>query len=190
MLDVYLQCPTIKSANHTLRLAKVEDAPGLLKVYSDERNLPYFNSDNCHGDNFHYTTLEKMRQVIQWWNEVYDQQGFVRWTILNEADEPVGTVELFHRDAADAYTDCGLLRLDLCRECEKLAVISDILTALVPQTFSMFDCSIIATKIPPYAEERAAAFREHGFRPSDAPLVNPEGTEYWHYWIKSKEERA
>ena len=30
-----------------------------------------------------------------------------------ETHEAIGTIELFHRDAADYFTDCGLLRLDI-----------------------------------------------------------------------------
>ena len=33
-----------------------EDKADLLKVYSDEKSVPFFNSDNCGGDDFYYTT--------------------------------------------------------------------------------------------------------------------------------------
>ena len=36
----------------------------ILKIYSDKNALPFFNSDNCHGDNFYYPTKEKMDSAI------------------------------------------------------------------------------------------------------------------------------
>lgn len=82
-----------------------------MKVYSDKKALPFFNSDNCGEDDFYYTTEERMEQAINYWLYEYDREGFVRWAIVSkETDEVIGTIELFHRDAEDYFTDCGLLR--------------------------------------------------------------------------------
>jgi len=39
---------------------------------------------------------------------------FVRWTvILNDTNEKIGTIEMFHRIAEDGFNHYGLLRIDL-----------------------------------------------------------------------------
>lgn len=68
MIDIYQECPIYKKKLITLRLVMMEDADELLNCYSDEKAVPFFNSDNCHGDNFHYTTLERMREAINFWD--------------------------------------------------------------------------------------------------------------------------
>ena len=60
MGDVYSVCPTFEDASYFLRFVTEEDSKDLLEVYSDKRALPFFNSDNCHGDNFYYPTKEAM----------------------------------------------------------------------------------------------------------------------------------
>ena len=112
MPDVYTHCPTLTGLTLTLRPVAMEDAEALLRVYGDETRIPFFNSDNCHGDNFHYATLERMRQAIRFWLDSYAHRYFVRWTVT-AAGTPVGTVECFHRVAEDAYGGCALLRIDL-----------------------------------------------------------------------------
>ena len=64
MTDVYEKCPIIETDKVLLRPACKEDSVQLLKIYSDKNALPFFNSDNCHGDNFYYPTKEKMDSVI------------------------------------------------------------------------------------------------------------------------------
>ena len=60
--DVYQNCPDYENEHYLLRLVKIEDKADLLKVYSDEKAVPFFNSDNCGGDDFHYTTESRMEQ--------------------------------------------------------------------------------------------------------------------------------
>lgn len=64
MVSPYEKCPIYENENYLLRLVEASDAPDLLLVYSDEKAVPYFNSDNCNGDDFHYTTLERMQSAI------------------------------------------------------------------------------------------------------------------------------
>ena len=61
MVDPYEKCPVYENKNYLFRLVETSDASDLLAVYSDERAMPFFNSDNCNGDDFHYTTLERMQ---------------------------------------------------------------------------------------------------------------------------------
>ena len=51
-MDVYEKCRSLKSDRFLLLLVRQEDAEDFLHVYSDRNTLPFFNSDNCHGDNF------------------------------------------------------------------------------------------------------------------------------------------
>ncbi len=47
--NVYQSCPVLENERFMLRLLEEKDAKELLRVYSDKRALPFFNSDNCHG---------------------------------------------------------------------------------------------------------------------------------------------
>lgn len=125
--DVYEECPTYVKALITLRKTSKDDLEELFKCYSDEKAVSLFNSDNCHGDNFHYTTLEKMRQAIDFWEYSYKSRQFVRWTvILNDTNEKIGTVEMFHRVAEDEFNHYGVLRVDIKSKHEIQTIIEDI----------------------------------------------------------------
>ena len=54
MSDVYENCPAFENDKFLLRFSQLDDAEDLVSVYSDKNALPFFNSDNCHGDNFYY----------------------------------------------------------------------------------------------------------------------------------------
>jgi hypothetical protein len=58
----------------------------------------------------------------------------------------VGTTELFHREAQDFYTHCGLLRLDLRSDYKKADFITETLGLILPMTYELFHCDMIATK--------------------------------------------
>ena len=184
-MDVYETCPILKSKHFTLRLVERGDAPALLKVYSDEKAVPLFNSDNCHGDDFHYATLERMLQAVDFWLDSYKHRYFVRWTIL-EGNEPIGTVELFHREGTDAFNHHGLLRLDLRSDKENAAVIGELLALLSFHAYDLFGCAILATKSPAFASERCQALRAQGYMPSASLLIGWDGTEYGDYWVRAK----
>lgn len=49
-MNPYENCPVFEGANYLLRLVEPDDAPSLLTMYSDEKSLPLFNSDNCTYD--------------------------------------------------------------------------------------------------------------------------------------------
>ena len=93
--NVYEKCPVYQEEVVTLRQTAPEDAEELLRCYSDEKAVPFFNADNCFSD-FHYTTLEQVQGVIARWNDAYQRKLWVRWTIIgNNSKEKVGTVEMF-----------------------------------------------------------------------------------------------
>lgn len=184
MVDVYKKCPNYENEYYMLRLTNKEDKADLLKVYSDEKSVPFFNSDNCGGDDFHYTTENRMGQAIEYWLWEYKRQGFVRWTIVSKAtNEAIGTIELFHREANDYFTNCGLLRLDIRSDYEIASEIVSILKLIIEPTYTLFHCDKIATKGITSATERISALRSLGFKLSEEKLIGHDGTEYDSYFV-------
>jgi hypothetical protein len=183
MNNVYVNCPEFENKRFKLRFISIEDCDDLLKVYSDKEAVPLFNSDNCNGDDFYYTTSERMKQALDYWKFAYDDKGFVRWSIVDKKDNAViGTIELFHRDSKDYFNNCGLLRLDLRSDYEKEDNIIDILNLIIDKTYSLFECNMIATKAISIASERINALNKLNFLPTENKLVGHDGTEYSSYY--------
>lgn len=172
MINPYENCPVFETQKYRLRFVEVSDAPDLLRVYSDEMAVPYFNSDNCGGDDFYYTSLERTQRAIVYWHREYDRQGFIRWSVVDKSIfQVIGTIELFNRRADDYFNDCGLLRLDLRSDYEYKEAIYDILSLITPPAFDLFDCRMIATKIPGVAMERKRAAEQLGFTATEETLT-------------------
>lgn len=188
MTDVYDNCPSYENQNYLLRMVHKEDVSDLLKVYSDEKAVPFFNSDNCGGDDFHYTSVQRMEQAVDYWLWEYDRRGFVRWTIISKrSDEAVGTIELFHRNAEDYFTDCGLLRLDLRSDYETADEIVDMLEPIIGPAYELFECDKLATKAIDSAVERISALKRLGFERSHERLIGHDGTEYASYFTRERQ---
>jgi len=184
MRDVYEFCPQFENEKFLLRLISSEDASDLLKVYSDAEAVPFFNSDNCNGDDFHYKSLERMKQAVDFWIFSYKERYFVRWTIIDkETKEAIGTIELFHREADEHFYECGLLRLDLRSDYEDAGQIADIISLIKDATYDLFYCNIIATKAVTEATERLLALCELGFVASEKVMIGKDGTKYGDYYI-------
>lgn len=187
MQNVYEKCPVLENESFRLRLVQEQDAKELLKVYSDEMAVPFFNSDNCYGADFHFTRMEEMEGTIRAWLSEYEGRGFVRWSVIDKAsEEVVGTIELFHRDAEDFFTSCGVLRLDLRSDYEEKETIAQILMLITEPAYEMFECSMIATKAIPAAKERRRALEETGYCTTEEKVIGHDGTEYGDYWICRK----
>ena len=170
--DIYEMCPSYQKNLITLRQTCMEDAEELLKCYSDQKAVPFFNSDNCHGDNFHYTTVDRMKQAIEFWDFSYQNKYFVRWTVVLKAtNEKIGTIEMFHRYAEDEFKHYGVLRIDLQSSYETPTVIGEILTIAKENFFEAFDVKAILTKAIPETTERIAALIDKGFVPLNKKLV-------------------
>lgn len=170
--SVYEICPTYKKQIITLRKTMKEDAEDLLKCYSDEKAVPLFNSDNCDGDDFHYTTIEKMRQAIDFWEFSYSNRYFVRWTvILNSTSEKIGTIEMFHRVAEDEFNNYGILRIDLQNEHETQPILENILSVANEFFYKAFDVNAILTKAIPTANERISALNTMGYKPINKKIM-------------------
>ena len=184
MKDVYREVPRFENNAFLLRAVIPEDAEALLAVYSDKNALPFFNSDNCHGDNFYYPTRERMVQALDFWRFSYEQGYFVRWSIVDKTiGKAVGTVELFTRSADDGLSG-AVLRLDLRSDYENCGIIENLLNLLLPRVPEYFSDTVI-TKAPIYAVERSAALQRLGFSPSEHLLVGHDGYAYNGYWVKN-----
>ena len=182
-MNIYKTCPEVRNERFLLRLVTQQDCADLLKVYSDLKAVPLFNSDNCNGDDFHYTTLERMQQAMSFWIWSYENGWFVRLSIVDLSTKcAVGTIELCYRDSEDT----GVLRLDLHSDYEKEAVISEIFSLVVEPSYEWIGCSRLITKARPIAEGRISALTAFGFTPADAPLIGHDGTEYGDYFERMK----
>lgn len=185
MENVYKSCPTYENEDYILRMVSKEDKLDLLKVYSDKKAAALFNSDNCGGDTFYYTTESRMEQAIDYWFFEYGRAGFVRWTIVSKkSNEAIGTIELFHRNADDYFTNCGLLRLDIRSDYESASEIVKILGLILEPAYELFHCKIIATKAIPLAAERIKGLKILGFEPADEKLIGHDGTKYDSYFVR------
>nr|WP_302600097.1 GNAT family protein [uncultured Cellulosilyticum sp.] len=183
MYEVYKNCPVLESKKYLLRLVGLKDTDDLLKVYSDVQAVPYFNSDNCNGDDFFYKTFERMEEAVKFWLWAYKQKGFVRWAVVDkDNDKAIGTIELFNRQSEDAFNDCGVLRLDLRSDYEKKQHIFEILSLIVPKAYELFGCHKVITKAKSFAVERIQALKLIGFNETQDKLVGHDGTEYGEYW--------
>lgn len=164
--DIYLHCPVYERNLIKLRRVELEDAKDLLNCYSDERAVTCFNSDNCHGDDFHYTTLTRMTEAVQFWCDSYDNRYFVRWSIvLKKTNEVIGTVEMFHGEDNESYSPCGVMRIDLASKYEKKEYLREIISIATDNFYLNFKVSHILTKTFETAPERTEVLEEAGFEP-------------------------
>lgn len=183
-IDVYEQIPVMEGDNFLLREIEDADAEDLLKVYSDKDAVLLFNSDNC-VNGFYYASIEEMKDTIAFWKREYQSRYYVRWAIIEKnANQAIGTIELFNRSAKDYFNNCGLLRLDLRSDYEKQDIIEDILGIIIPETKDMFACEIIASKAIPIAEERIKALEQMGFYLSEEAVIGHDGTKYGSYFVR------
>ncbi len=183
-MNPYEKCPVLQNENYLLRFVEIEDVPDLYLVYSDEKAVPLFNSDNCVNE-FHCTSLEHMKQTIEFWQHEYQKKYYVRWTIGDKnTHHAIGTIELFNRKANDYFNDCGLLRLDLRSDYEYSDKITEILSLILMPAFDLFECKMIATKVPEFAAERKNAVDKMGFVLSEEVLVGGHnGKVYTDYYV-------
>ncbi len=166
MYKIYEKCPTFRNKMITLRLTNEEDTLELLNCYSDEKAAPLFNSDNCRGDTFYYTTAERMKQTMDFWKFSYETKQFVRMTILlNNTDEIIGTVEMFNRGVAPYYGVHGVLRLDVMSKYEEENVLNAILQLANEHFYKEFGVEWIVTKAIDSAAKRRDVLTRLGYIP-------------------------
>lgn len=182
-MNIYKSCPTLESERFTIRLFEDADCNDLLKVYSDKNALPFLNSDNCDGDNFYYSTKEKMAEAINFWHLSYENGWFVRLSIVDkETASVIGTVELCLRVSNDYFNNMGILRVDVRSDYEEKTALYEIFSLVTPKINEMLGCKGIFTKAPIYAIERIKAIQRVGFVKSEHLLVGKNGYAYDGYW--------
>jgi len=183
-MSPYEKCPVFENENYLIRFVQMTDASDLYLVYSDEKAVPIFNSDNCTNE-FYCKTVKQMHQMIEFWQREYQNKYYVRWTIWDKAiSQAVGTIELFSRKAEDYFNDCGLLRLDLRSDYEYEDRITAILELILTPAWDLFQCKMIATKVPTFAAERKNAVEKLGFQMSNEVLVGSHsGVIYTNYFV-------
>ena len=180
-INVYEECPTYNGGIITLRVTNENDAEELLNCYSDKKSVLLFNSDNCHGDDFYYDTIEKMNNAINFWKESYKNKYFVRFTIiLNSTNEKIGTIEMFKRDVEDEFNGYGVLRIDLQSKYEVQEVIDDILKITNEFFYDAFEVTSILTKAVPEARERIISLTNNGYKP-----INKKFMIYDNYYCRT-----
>ena len=182
-MNIYESCPTLESEKFIIRLFKDADCEDLLKVYSDKKSLPFFNSDNCDGDNFYYATKERMAEAIGFWHMAYENGWFVRLSIVDkEISSVIGTVELCLRVSEDVFNNMGILRVDVRSDYEEENVLYDIFALITPELEEWLGCKGVLTKAPLYAVERIKAIQKVGFTKSEHFLIGKNGFAYDGYW--------
>ncbi len=180
--NVYKDCPIFKNDCITLKQTTMEDADELLKCYSDKEAVKFFNSDNCNGDDFHYVTVERMKKAIDFWKFSYENKYFVRWTIvLNDTNEKIGTIEMFHREAEDEFNHYGVLRMDLQSKYEKQKYIDNILEIVNNNFFEIFSVDHILTKAIPNASERIESLKKNFYVQLNRKMII-----YDNYFVRKK----
>jgi [ribosomal protein S5]-alanine N-acetyltransferase len=162
--DIFKECPIYTTEILTLKLTSLEDVAELLKCYSDEKAVLLFNSDNCNGDDFHYNTIERMKEAVEFWKYSYEHRYFVRLTVfLNATKEKIGTVEMFKREEVDEFNHFGVLRIDLQNKYEKKQYIDEILQISNQNFYKDFGVESILTKAIDIATERIASLKKKGY---------------------------
>lgn len=182
-MSVYDACPVLENESFLLRLFRPEDRDDLLKVYSDKNALPFFNSDNCDGDNFYYDTPEKMARAMDFWRMSYENGWFARLSVEDKRTAAVvGTVELCLRVSDDSFNNMCILRLDVRSDYENEAALYALFSLITPECARLTGGQGVLTKAPLYAVERIRALQKSGFTRSDELLIGKTGYPYDGYW--------
>jgi len=178
-MNIYETCPVLESEKFIIRLFQDVDCDDLLKVYSDKNALPFFNSDNCDGDNFYYPTKERMSEAIGFWHMAYENGWFVRMSIVDKLFmNVIGTVELCVRVSEDEFNNMGILRVDVRSDYEQEDLLYDVFKIVTPKLEEMLGCKGVLTKAPIYAVERIKAIQKLGFTKSGHCLIGKTGHAY------------
>lgn len=182
-MNIYEACPVLENDRFIIRLFQNEDRDDLLRVYSDKYALPFFNSDNCDGDNFYYATKERMAQEIDFWKMSYDNGWFVRLSVVDKTvSSVIGTVELCLRVSEDPFDRMGILRVDVRSDYEQEDALHSIFSLVTPEIEKLLGCRGVLTKAPVYAVDRINAIQKLGFKRSEHFLIGKNGYAYDGYW--------
>lgn len=161
-MSIYKTNPILENEKFLLRLTENKDCDNLLKVYGDKNALPFFNSDNCDGDNFYYATKERMSQAMDFWDLSYKNGWFTRLSIVDKSiSNVIGTVELCLRVSEDEFNNMGILRVDVRSDYEKENELYNVFSLVLPEIENLLGCEGVLTTVPIYAVERIKAIQKH-----------------------------
>ena len=147
----------------------------------------YFRQNSVDYDPSYMKNGERMEKAIRFWDFSYRNRYFVRWAIVDRSNgDVVGTVEIFRREAEDAFTDTALLRLDLRSDYEKEEFMQNIMHIIIEYAYSLFNCKTITTKAVPAAVTRRTVLEHLGFRESQNTLKGQDGMLYNSYFVRRK----
>ena len=173
----------------SLRDLSVDDWRELIVVYKDAMCIPFFNSDNCHGDIFYYSTQERMKDAIRFWIDATSKGHFIRKVIVDNSNKrAIGTVEYFVRKNEVNYNDVILLRVDVHHYYEQKKALIKIFRIAMKEAFSATGCTTLITKGWEYAVERRKALSFLRFKECDEPLIGHENERFGQYWFIQKEK--
>lgn len=179
-MNIYEHCPTLENDRYILRPVVRDDIDALVAVYGDKNALPFFNSDNCHGDNFYYATRERMEEALKFWDYSYENGWFVRFSVVDKVNTLVmGTVEVCMRESDKR----GILRVDVRSDYELVDKLYPIFELITPKMPELIGCGEVLTKAPLYAVERIDAVKRFGYKPFTELIVGENGVTYEGYWV-------
>ena len=89
---------------------------------------------------FYYSTVSEMEDCIKFWLEEYQNQYYVRFSVINKADrKAIGTVEIFGGEA-------GVLRIDLSSKNNTEESFGEILKLAIEQFIDDFEIGSVKIK--------------------------------------------
>ncbi len=135
-----------------LRQVREEDAPALLKCYSDPAAVSRMNADNCLRG-FLCESLEDLLAYIRIWQS----EDYARPAVIHkETGQPVGTLEIFGGET-------GVLRVDLRADYETPEVLTELYAFAAERFPKDFPMGAMVTKAVPEASARREALAALGF---------------------------
>lgn len=161
----YKKCPIYETKQFVFRKVQEQDAEDLLACYSDLDSAEFFNSDNCTS-NFIYKSIDEMKDCIKDWINEYDNQGFVRFSIIDkQSNKAIGTIEIFAKEKTiENYGKVGVLRIDLASKYETEDKIVEILNMVEDNLYDCFEFESIVIKAIPKADQRIIALKNIGYK--------------------------
>lgn len=146
-----------ETEHFTLRQVREEDAPALLRCYSDPGAVALMNDDNCVGG-FLFTGLNQMREAIHYWN--HDIFEYARPAVIDKSTgEPIGTLEVFGAEKGGS----GVLRVDLRGDYETPETLRELYRLAADRLIVDFPMGAMVTKAVPEAAARRQVLEELGF---------------------------
>lgn len=153
-MNPYIECPTIKTKNFTIRLIRESDSESLFRCYNDKKAVEFMNADNCDFG-FYVDSEKRIQETIGYWIDFYHKRYFIRFSIVDNATElAVGTIEGFSGET-------GVLRVDICSDYEQACYLSELFNFARDNFYEFFGNEYLVTKAIPKALERREALESN-----------------------------